>query len=541
MRPISYINVVTWEPTPKKKRLLADLRNFIFIDKCIAFLVVEYYVHNIWANYGIEKVMRNSNGLFLFKFNTKKDTSLQKENLSKVPVWVKLNNVFIAAFNADGSNSFSHALIKLDATFEFKYELVVAFPRLNGVGYARETIQVTYEWKPSRCCSCRIFGHLIDQCPRNIVHASSTFENDGFQEVGNKRSNASKTVHNCNNNSGGRPLKSKFRYELKGVGNTSMETVRVQVHLMRVMSIILSQEIVRVLILLKMVQMVMLQELPLGNTSNPTNGSYRSFVKTKSSTPVFNLLSTLKEDNDYSMDDLFNDRRKKVELLLGRLIFGQVRIRLDKLLEEFRLVVIGTNEGKSNLAEKWANSDVVSSTYGNSSEAFSSPNTTLLAIRINDLERQMLDKKRVLVDDDGKLLEKEINMSSFCMPSTSMGNDWKSRMMKLRSLMMILLDICLLRIKHVEEKMMQVYLRKKILIATMDTRIRSMFEISGNNFNDWFRQFKMVLRVERKLFVIEQPISLASPTDSEYLRSGMRYMIHNEELALMLGKYDSEL
>ncbi|GJQ92315.1 retrotransposon protein, putative, ty1-copia subclass [Tanacetum coccineum] len=56
-----------------------------------------------------------------------------------------------------------------------------------------------------------------------------------------------------------------------------------------------------------------------------------------------------------------------------------------------------------------------------------------------------------------------------------------------------------------------------------------MFEISGNNFNDWFRQFKMVLRVERKLFVIEQPISLASPTDSEYLRSGMRYMIHNEK------------
>ncbi|GJZ13804.1 retrotransposon protein, putative, ty1-copia subclass [Tanacetum coccineum] len=38
----------------------------------------------------------------------------------------------------------------------------------------------------------------------------------------------------------------------------------------------------------------------------------------------------------------------------------------------------------------------------------------------------------------------------------------------------------------------------------------------------------MVLRVERKLFVIEQPISLASPTDSEYLRSEMRYMIHNK-------------
>ncbi|GJW61981.1 retrotransposon protein, putative, ty1-copia subclass [Tanacetum coccineum] len=47
---------------------------------------------------------------------------------------------------------------------------------------------------------------------------------------------------------------------------------------------------------------------------------------------------------------------------------------------------------------------------------------------------------------------------------------------------------------------------------------------------------EMVLRVERKLFVIEQPISLASPTDSEYLRSGMRYMIHNEELKSMFEK-----
>ncbi|GJR84533.1 retrotransposon protein, putative, ty1-copia subclass [Tanacetum coccineum] len=64
-----------------------------------------------------------------------------------------------------------------------------------------------------------------------------------------------------------------------------------------------------------------------------------------------------------------------------------------------------------------------------------------------------------------------------------------------------------------------------------------MFEISGNNFNDWFRQFKMVLRVERKLFVIEQPISLASPTDSEYLRSGMR--MRENQLAHM--SLDEEL
>ncbi|GJR87303.1 retrovirus-related pol polyprotein from transposon TNT 1-94 [Tanacetum coccineum] len=55
-----------------------------------------------------------------------------------------------------------------------------------------------------------------------------------------------------------------------------------------------------------------------------------------------------------------------------------------------------------------------------------------------------------------------------------------------------------------------------------------MFErekLFGSNFNDWFRSPKMVLRVEKKLFVIEQPIPPASPADSKSLRSGMRFMM----------------
>ncbi|GKG46382.1 hypothetical protein Tco_0501228, partial [Tanacetum coccineum] len=36
-----------------------------------------------------------------------------------------------------------------------------------------------------------------------------------------------------------------------------------------------------------------------------------------------------------------------------------------------------------------------------------------------------------------------------------------------------------------------------------------MFEkekLSGNNFNDWFARLKLVLRVEKKMHVIEQPL-----------------------------------
>ncbi|GJX98295.1 retrotransposon protein, putative, ty1-copia subclass [Tanacetum coccineum] len=46
----------------------------------------------------------------------------------------------------------------------------------------------------------------------------------------------------------------------------------------------------------------------------------------------------------------------------------------------------------------------------------------------------------------------------------------------------------------------------------------------------------MVLRVQKKLFVIEQPISLAPPADSKYLRSGMRFMMLIKSCCLTLGE-----
>nr|GEY45056.1 retrotransposon protein, putative, Ty1-copia subclass [Tanacetum cinerariifolium] len=47
---------------------------------------------------------------------------------------------------------------------------------------------------------------------------------------------------------------------------------------------------------------------------------------------------------------------------------------------------------------------------------------------------------------------------------------------------------------------------------------RLMFErekLSGTNFNDWFRQLRLVLGVKKKLFVIEQPLPAAPTADSE--------------------------
>ncbi|GKC93624.1 hypothetical protein Tco_1159066, partial [Tanacetum coccineum] len=70
----------------------------------------------------------------------------------------------------------------------------------------------------------------------------------------------------------------------------------------------------------------------------------------------------------------------------------------------------------------------------------------------------------------------------------------------------------------------------------------SMFErekVSGNYFNDWFRQLKLVLRVEKKIFVIEQPIppALAADSAANVLADwNAVYDAHNEELKSMFEK-----
>ncbi|GJS10200.1 retrotransposon protein, putative, ty1-copia subclass, partial [Tanacetum coccineum] len=71
----------------------------------------------------------------------------------------------------------------------------------------------------------------------------------------------------------------------------------------------------------------------------------------------------------------------------------------------------------------------------------------------------------------------------------------------------------------------------------------SMFErekLSGNNFNDWFRQLKLVLRVEKKMRVIEQPIPPA-PAANVLAEWNEVNDAHNEMACLMLESMTLEL
>ncbi|GKC39691.1 zinc knuckle CX2CX4HX4C containing protein, partial [Tanacetum coccineum] len=105
-----------------------------FIGKRLAFPVVEYYAWNNWGKHGLKRIMMNTKGFFFFKFDSKAgleavlesgpwmirntpiilnkwsmSTSLLKDELTRIHIWVKLHDVPLQVFEGDG--------ISLIATF----------------------------------------------------------------------------------------------------------------------------------------------------------------------------------------------------------------------------------------------------------------------------------------------------------------------------------------------------------------------------------------------------------------------------------------
>nr|GEV50818.1 hypothetical protein [Tanacetum cinerariifolium] len=97
------------------------------------------------------------------------DENLLKEDVSTVPVWVKLHGVPIMAFSEDvlSRSSYARVMIELRADVELKDNIVVAMPKITKEGHYTCNDCVEYEWKPPKCSSCKVFGHIHEECPKN--------------------------------------------------------------------------------------------------------------------------------------------------------------------------------------------------------------------------------------------------------------------------------------------------------------------------------------------------------------------------------------
>ncbi|GKC06006.1 hypothetical protein Tco_0997616 [Tanacetum coccineum] len=110
-------------------------------------------------------------------------------------VWVKLHGVPVTAFSEDGLSSiatklgtllmldsytahmcmqscgwssYAKAMIELRADVELNDNIVAVMPKITREGYYTCNICVEYEWKPPRCACCKVFGHVLEECPKNI-------------------------------------------------------------------------------------------------------------------------------------------------------------------------------------------------------------------------------------------------------------------------------------------------------------------------------------------------------------------------------------
>ncbi|GJS74648.1 nucleotide-diphospho-sugar transferase, partial [Tanacetum coccineum] len=147
---------------------------------------------------GLDSMLENgpwfirNNPLILKKWHP--DENLLKEDVSTVPVWVKLHSVPVTAFSEDGlsaiatklgtplmldsytsdmcmqswgRSSYARVMVELQADVELKDNIVVAMPKITREGHYTCNVHVEYEWKPLRCSSCKVFGHIHEECTKN--------------------------------------------------------------------------------------------------------------------------------------------------------------------------------------------------------------------------------------------------------------------------------------------------------------------------------------------------------------------------------------
>ncbi|XP_022019348.1 uncharacterized protein LOC110919384 [Helianthus annuus] len=138
--------------------------------------------------------------------------NIVKEDITAIPVWVKMHDVPLAAFTEDGlsllaskigdpkmldsytasmcaeswgGSSFARALVEVHAGSELKRAVKVAVPSLVGNGYSMVEVKVEYDWEPFRCATCCVFGHESNLCPKNpktVEEDGVKSEADGFRE-----------------------------------------------------------------------------------------------------------------------------------------------------------------------------------------------------------------------------------------------------------------------------------------------------------------------------------------------------------------------
>ncbi|KAI8528924.1 hypothetical protein RHMOL_Rhmol12G0185800 [Rhododendron molle] len=177
-----------------------------FLDKKLPFIAVQNIAFRIWKKFGITKVMANAQGFYFFEFSQEDvyqklveagpwhfgekllvlkqwspQMKFEKEQFTKVPVWVQFHQVPLEMWNEVGLSYLASAVgvpLFADSPTEtcqrlsyarlcIEVDVGVDLPDTVDVEYAngcQVTVGVKYQWKPVKCLNCHVFGHSETQC-----------------------------------------------------------------------------------------------------------------------------------------------------------------------------------------------------------------------------------------------------------------------------------------------------------------------------------------------------------------------------------------
>ena len=148
------------------------------------------------------------------------NSELVKEDIKKVPVWVKLYNVPVVAYSlvglkmitaklgntimfdehtsnmclkSWGMNSYARVLVEISADNDFVESLVVAVPIPKTKEHRMVKIDIEFEYKPPRCSVCKLFDHVDKECHKKLIEINRRMSvdvglgsNKRNSKVGNK-------------------------------------------------------------------------------------------------------------------------------------------------------------------------------------------------------------------------------------------------------------------------------------------------------------------------------------------------------------------
>ncbi|KAJ6980749.1 hypothetical protein NC653_024181 [Populus alba x Populus x berolinensis] len=172
---------------------------------CMPFHVVNSIASRAWRSYGLENVTTTANGFMIFRFKIEdelhivlekgpwmfggKNIILQqwhprfqfdKNKITTLPVWTRLHGLPFPLWSKQGLSlaasmvgrplscdeltynctrlEYARFCVEVDATLPFVHSFEIESP----LSVEPLTVTVDYEWKPSRCEQCHVFGHC---CP----------------------------------------------------------------------------------------------------------------------------------------------------------------------------------------------------------------------------------------------------------------------------------------------------------------------------------------------------------------------------------------